>query len=221
LTIQKQFWLKNAQVFRHLVVYHYSNKNETEQLIIEDKFDRVHFESSNEKKNAVNKFYLTLLSEAISRSDTKEVSRILNIYSNSGLKMLLFHLANFYRFLSNSNGEFDVKNYLEIFQNFVDQASYGFWYLGNQEKNYESISPVIRNLIYDVSKQNPSELREVMKWAAARTRMIRGEKEASLREKFKAVLPELDDYVLERNRSNVTDASSLASGVEKPKKEKS
>ena len=38
LTIQKQFGLKNAQVFRHLVVYHYRNKNETEQLIIEDKF---------------------------------------------------------------------------------------------------------------------------------------------------------------------------------------
>ena len=70
-------------------------------------------------------------------------------------------LATFYRLLSNSNGEFDVKNYLEIFQNFVDQASYGFWYLGNQEKNYESISPVIRNLIYDVSKQNPTELRNV------------------------------------------------------------
>ena len=76
--------------------------------------------------------------------------------------MSVHHLAIFYRLLRNSNGEFDVKNYLEIFQNFVDQASYGFWYLGNQEKNYESISPVIRNLIFDVSKQNPSELREVM-----------------------------------------------------------
>ena len=37
LTIQKQFGLKNAQVFRYLVLYHYRNKNETEQLIIEDK----------------------------------------------------------------------------------------------------------------------------------------------------------------------------------------
>ena len=45
--------------------------------------------------------------------------------------------------------------------------------------------------------------------------------DASTCEKFKAVLPELDDYVLVRNRLNVTDASSLASGVEKPKKEKS
>ena len=123
---------------------------------------RAHFESSNKKKNAVNRFYMTLLSEAISRSDTKEVSRILNIYSNSGLKMLPHHLANFYRLLSNSNGEFDVKNYLGIFQNFVDQASYGFWYLENQEKNYESISPVIRNLIYDVLKQNPSKFDDVM-----------------------------------------------------------
>ena len=70
-------------------------------------------------------------------------------------------LATFYRLLSNSNGEFDVKNYLGIFQNFVDQASNGFWYLENQEKNYESISPVIRNLIYDVSQQNPTELRNV------------------------------------------------------------
>ena len=58
-------------------------------------------------------------------------------------------------------------------------------------------------------------------WAAFETRMRRGDREASTREKFKAVLPELDDYVLERNRLNVTDASSLASGVEKPKKEKS
>ena len=71
-------------------------------------------------------------------------------------------LATFYRLLSNSNGEFDVKNYLEIFQNFVDQASYGFWYLENQEKNYEAISPVIRNLIYDVLKQNPSKFDDVM-----------------------------------------------------------
>ena len=38
LTIQKQFGLEDVQVFRHLVVYHYRNKNETEQLIIEDKF---------------------------------------------------------------------------------------------------------------------------------------------------------------------------------------
>ena len=109
----------------------------------------------------MNKFYLTLLSQSISRFDTKEVGRILNIYSNSKLKMLVENLATFYRLLSNSNGEFDVKNYLGIFQNFVDQASYGFWYLENQEKNYESISPVIRNLIYDVLKQNPSEFDDV------------------------------------------------------------
>ena len=70
-------------------------------------------------------------------------------------------LATFYRLLSKTKGEFDVKNYLGIFQNFRDQAAYGFWYLENQEKNYESISPVIRNLIYDVSKQNPSELYKV------------------------------------------------------------
>ena len=38
LTIQKQFGLKDVQVFLHLAVYHYRNKNETEQLIIEDKF---------------------------------------------------------------------------------------------------------------------------------------------------------------------------------------
>ena len=37
LTIQKQFGLEDFQVFGHLVVYHYRNKNETEQLIIEDK----------------------------------------------------------------------------------------------------------------------------------------------------------------------------------------
>ena len=38
LTIQKQFGLTDVQVSRYLVVYHYRNKNKTEQLIIEDKF---------------------------------------------------------------------------------------------------------------------------------------------------------------------------------------
>ena len=37
LDIQKQFGLGDVQVFLHLAVYHYRNKNETEQLIIEDK----------------------------------------------------------------------------------------------------------------------------------------------------------------------------------------
>lgn len=109
----------------------------------------------------MNKFYLTLLSQSISRFDTKEVGRILNIYSNSKLKMSPVELATFYRVLSKTKGEFDVKNYLGIFQNFVEKASYGFDYLENQEKNYESISPVIRNLINDVFKQNPSEFDDV------------------------------------------------------------
>ena len=38
LTIRKQFGLQDFQVFRQLAVYHYRNKNETEQLIIEGKF---------------------------------------------------------------------------------------------------------------------------------------------------------------------------------------
>ena len=105
--------------------------------------------------------YFALLTEAISGFDTKEVDRILNIYSSSRIKMTPYDLATFYRLLSKTNEEFDVKNYLGIFQNFVDQASYGFQYLENQEKNYESISPVIRNLINDVSKQNPEKLDEL------------------------------------------------------------
>ena len=56
------------------------------------------------------------------------------------------------------------------------------------------------------------------KWAAARTRMKRGEKEASLREKFQAVVPELNGYVLERNFLNVTDASSRGRKTEKKEK---
>ena len=122
--------------------------------------NKVQFDTLQSKKNTLNKFYLTLLSEAISRFDTKEVGRILNIYSNSKLKMSPHELATFYRLLSKTKGEFDVKNYLGIFQNFVDQASYGFEYLENQEKNYESISPVIRHLINDISKQNPEKLYE-------------------------------------------------------------
>ena len=51
--------------------------------------------------------------------------------------------------------------------------------------------------------------------------MLRGDKSvASTREKFEAVLPGLDCYVLERHRMNLTNASSLASGIEKPKKRK-
>ena len=109
----------------------------------------------------MNNLYLALLPEAISRFDTNEVGRILNIYSNSRIKMMPYHLATFYRRLSKSKEEFDVKNYLGIFQDFVEKASDGFEYLENQEKNYESISPVIRNLIYDVSKQNPEKLDEL------------------------------------------------------------
>ena len=37
LNIQKQFALEDVQIFRQLAVYHYKNKNETEQRIIEDK----------------------------------------------------------------------------------------------------------------------------------------------------------------------------------------
>ena len=58
------------------------------------------------------------------------------------------------------------------------------------------------------------------KWAVATTRMKRGEEEASSREKFEAVLPGLNGYVLERDFLNSTDASSLDSGVEKPRKKK-
>ena len=56
------------------------------------------------------------------------------------------------------------------------------------------------------------------RWAAARTRMKRGEKEASLREKFQAVVPGLNGYVLERNFLNVTDASSRGRKTEKKEK---
>ena len=56
------------------------------------------------------------------------------------------------------------------------------------------------------------------RWAAARTRMKRGEKEASLREKIDAVVPGLNGYVLERNFLNVTDASSRGRKTEKKEK---
>ena len=38
LDVQKQFRLPDLQVSRALALYHYKNKNKTEQLIIEDKF---------------------------------------------------------------------------------------------------------------------------------------------------------------------------------------
>ena len=37
LNTQKQFALEDVQIFRQLAVYHYKNKNETEQRTIEDK----------------------------------------------------------------------------------------------------------------------------------------------------------------------------------------
>lgn len=49
------------------------------------------------------------------------------------------------------------------------------------------------------------------RWAAAMTRMKRGDQAAPTREKFQAVFSGLDDYFLERHRLNLTDASSLAS----------
>ena len=65
---------------------------------------------------------------------------------------------------------------------------------------------------------------KIKSWAAAGTRMKKGGKKASTREKFRAIIPELDDYSLESHRSNfnrfLTDTSSLASEVEKPKEKK-
>ena len=75
--------------------------------------NKVYFESLQAKKNTLNKFYLTLLSKAISRFDTKEVGRILNIYSNSKLKMTPHELATFYRLLSKTKGEFDEMNWCQ------------------------------------------------------------------------------------------------------------
>ena len=49
--------------------------------------------------------------------------------------------------------------------------------------------------------------------------MTIGDQEAPARKKIQAVFSGLDDYFLERHRLNLTDASSLASGIEKPKKE--
>ena len=37
LDVQKQFGLEDFPVFKALALYHYKNKNETEQLIIEEK----------------------------------------------------------------------------------------------------------------------------------------------------------------------------------------
>ena len=70
-------------------------------------------------------------------------------------------LATLYRLCAAIKGEFDVKNHLGTFQNFVNSGSYGFKYLENQEKSYESISPVLRQLANDVFKQNPSEFDDV------------------------------------------------------------
>ena len=54
--------------------------------------------------------------------------------------------------------------------------------------------------------------------------MKKGDKQAPTREKFWAIIPGLDDYSLESHRSNfnrfLTDTSSLASEVEKPKEKK-
>ena len=83
ILIQKRLRLTDFQVSRSLALFHYKNKNESEQQMIEEKLNAMKFDKELQRTNQMNKFYLTLLSEAISRFDTNEVSRILNIYSKS------------------------------------------------------------------------------------------------------------------------------------------
>ena len=60
----------------------------------------------------------------------------------------------------------------------------------------------------------------IKKWAAARTQIWTGDKEASTREKIQAAFAGLHGHCLERQFIYLTDSSSLASGVEKTKKRK-
>ena len=159
-----------------LAVAHYKNKQDGDQLMIEDRMSELARNSDTPGntqfwKSKINKLYLSLLSEAVKRFDTHEINRILAIYQKPSHGFSTVDMASLYRILKGDNDQFDVKNHLHVFRNFAN-ASRSFGLIDRPDNGqmplYETLPPVLLQIAHDVYHQNPAESDDLFGWIGSR-----------------------------------------------------